>query len=125
MPKSTVSRSVARLEAALATRLFQRNTREVGLTEAGLLLQERCADILSRVNETVDQISGLSAAPRGTLRILAGPADPDEIIAVAMSVSTGTIPLVSSHVFTAPSNRRDRSQGLTPASLVFLKTRRS
>jgi DNA-binding transcriptional LysR family regulator len=107
MPKSTVSRSVARLEAALATRLFQRNTREVGLTEAGLLLQERCADILSRVNETVDQISGLSAAPRGTLRILAGTADPDEIIAVAMSVSAGTIPLVSSHVFTAPSNRRD------------------
>ena len=56
MPKSTVSRSVARLESALATRLFQRNTREVGLTEAGLLLQERCADILSRVNETVDQM---------------------------------------------------------------------
>lgn len=72
MPKSTVSRSVARLESALATRLFQRNTREVGLTEAGLLLQERCADILSRVNETVDHISGLSAAPRGTLRISAG-----------------------------------------------------
>jgi len=72
MPKSTVSRSVGRLESALATRLFQRNTREVGLTEAGLLLQERCADILSRVNETVDHISGLGAAPRGTLRISAG-----------------------------------------------------
>jgi LysR family transcriptional regulator, regulator for bpeEF and oprC len=72
MPKSTVSRSVARLEAALATRLFQRNTREVGLTDAGLLLQERCADILSRVNEAVDHIGGLSAAPRGTLRISAG-----------------------------------------------------
>ena len=72
MPKSTVSRSVGRLESALATRLFQRNTREVGLTEAGLLLQERCADIFSRVNETVDHISGLSAAPRGTLRISAG-----------------------------------------------------
>jgi LysR family transcriptional regulator for bpeEF and oprC len=72
IPKSTVSRSVGRLEAALATRLFQRNTREVGLTEAGLLLQERCADILSRVNEAVDHIGGLSSAPRGTLRISAG-----------------------------------------------------
>jgi LysR family transcriptional regulator, regulator for bpeEF and oprC len=72
VPRSTVSRSIGRLEAALGTRLFQRNTREVGLTEAGLFLQERCADILSRVNETVDHISDLSSVPRGTLRISAG-----------------------------------------------------
>ena len=32
MPKTNVSRAIARLEHSLGTRLFQRTTREVGLT---------------------------------------------------------------------------------------------
>ena len=40
-PKSSVSRSVARLEAELGTRLLQRTTREVVPTEGGMLLRER------------------------------------------------------------------------------------
>jgi len=72
MPKSSVSRSVARLEAELATRLVQRTTREVRLTESGVALQERCADILARVGQTTDYLASLGAGPRGLLKVSAG-----------------------------------------------------
>jgi DNA-binding transcriptional LysR family regulator len=71
MPKSGVSRSVARLEAELGTRLCQRTTREVVLTEQGAALLERCADIMDKVAETVGYVGALGAAPRGALRISA------------------------------------------------------
>ena len=53
LPKSTVSRSVARLEDALAARLLQRTTREVQLTAAGEVLREnarKCSDGLARLS---------------------------------------------------------------------------
>ena len=40
-PRSSVSRSIARLEAALGTRLIHRTTREVELTPAGESLMAR------------------------------------------------------------------------------------
>ena len=72
LPKSSVSRSIARLETALGVRLCQRTTRKVVLTEAGVALMERCADIMGQVEETVDYVGGLAVAPRGALRISAG-----------------------------------------------------
>jgi LysR family transcriptional regulator, regulator for bpeEF and oprC len=72
LPKSSVSRSVARLEAALGVRLCQRTTRQVVLTEPGVALMARCADIMGKVKETVDYVGGLTATPRGLLRITTG-----------------------------------------------------
>lgn len=72
LPKSNVSRSVARLETELGTRLLQRTTREVALTEPGILLKERCIDILARVGETIDYVGNLRAMPRGHLKVTAG-----------------------------------------------------
>jgi len=72
LPKSSVSRGVARLEAGLGTRLLQRTTREVVLTEPGRVLQERCVGILANVAEASDQVASLGAEPRGRLRVSAG-----------------------------------------------------
>jgi len=72
IPKSSVSRGVARLEAELGARLCQRTTREVVLTEQGAALLERCADIMDKVAETIGYVGALGAAPRGALRITAG-----------------------------------------------------
>jgi LysR family transcriptional regulator, regulator for bpeEF and oprC len=72
LPKSSVSRSVARLETELGTRLLQRTTREVVLTEAGTLLRVRCVDILTSIGEAVDLMAGFASAPRGLLRVSAG-----------------------------------------------------
>jgi len=72
IPKSSVSRAVARLESELGARLCQRTSREVVLTEQGAALLERCADIMDKVAETVGYVGALGAAPRGALRITAG-----------------------------------------------------
>ena len=72
MPKSSVSRTITLLEQELGTRLLQRSTRAVVLTDSGTAFRDRCADILARVGETVDYIGRLSGSPRGTLRIGAG-----------------------------------------------------
>jgi LysR family transcriptional regulator for bpeEF and oprC len=72
LPKSSVSRSVARLETELGTRLLQRTTREVVLTESGTLLRARCVSILASVGEAIDVVGGFASAPQGLLRISAG-----------------------------------------------------
>jgi DNA-binding transcriptional LysR family regulator len=69
IPKSTVSRCVARLEEELGIRLVQRTTHCVQLTESGRALKERCSEILSRVDEAVDYVSSLNASPKGHLKI--------------------------------------------------------
>lgn len=72
MPKSSVSRAVARLEAELATRLLQRSTREVTPTQAGEAVRERCRDILGSVAEARDYLASMGAAPRGKLKVTSG-----------------------------------------------------
>jgi DNA-binding transcriptional LysR family regulator len=72
LPKSSVSRSIARLERELGTRLLQRTTREVVLTEAGNLLRTRCVDILTSIGEAIALVGGFASAPRGLLRVSAG-----------------------------------------------------
>jgi DNA-binding transcriptional LysR family regulator len=72
LPKSSVSRSVARLETVLGTRLLQRTTRDVVLTEAGVVLRARCVDILASIGDAVDLVDAFASAPRGLLTVSAG-----------------------------------------------------
>jgi LysR family transcriptional regulator, regulator for bpeEF and oprC len=69
IPKSTISRCVARLETQLGVRLIQRTTHSVRLTDSGLALKRRCTEILIHVNEAIDYVSSLSASPKGLLKI--------------------------------------------------------
>ena len=66
MPKSTVSRCVVRLETQLGTRLIQRTTHSVRLTEAGLALKERCAEILTRVKESTSPFAWVICQTHGS-----------------------------------------------------------
>jgi DNA-binding transcriptional LysR family regulator len=73
MPKSSVSRSLVRLEGAVGATLVERSTRRLGLTDAGLLLQRHARRILDDVGEAEAAITGFVGAPRGTLRVSAPP----------------------------------------------------
>jgi len=73
MPVSTVSRRLAELEDRLGTRLLERSTRQIRLTEVGAEILEHARRGLE-IEETVSAIaSNRSAAARGTLRISVPP----------------------------------------------------
>lgn len=63
--KSSVSRSVTRLETMLDAPLLQRTTRKVSLTPRGRELKERCVDILSRIHETIGYVGPVDQRPTG------------------------------------------------------------
>lgn len=69
MPKSTVSKKVSDLEARLGTRLLQRTTRRLALTDAGRVYFERAEQIVAQVAEAENAVAELQANPRGLLRV--------------------------------------------------------
>lgn len=73
VPKSSVSRSLARIEQETGARLVERSTRRLALTDAGLLLQRHARRILDDVGEAEAAIAGFVGVPRGTLRVSAPP----------------------------------------------------
>jgi len=80
MPANTLSRHVSQLEAALQTRLMQRSTRKLTLTEAGSSFYDRCAAAVDEVIEAGRTVVGSNAVPGGTVRV-AAPADFLELFA--------------------------------------------
>jgi DNA-binding transcriptional LysR family regulator len=72
IPKSTVSRRVAKLEERLKSRLLQRTTRQLSLTTDGRAYYEHCARIVEELEEAERALSGLQGTARGTLRVTAG-----------------------------------------------------
>jgi DNA-binding transcriptional LysR family regulator len=69
IPKSTVSRRVAELEARVGVRLLQRTTRKLALTDSGRLYYEHAARALAELELAERAVGELQAVPRGTLRI--------------------------------------------------------
>lgn len=71
LSRAQVSKSVMQLEDHLGTRLLNRTTRRVSLTETGRIYHERCQVILSDIEE-IEEIAGdLSTRPRGRLTLSA------------------------------------------------------
>ncbi|MFM2420201.1 MAG: hypothetical protein RL385_4924 [Pseudomonadota bacterium] len=70
-PKSSVSRSVSALEAALGVSLFHRTTREVRLTTAGSAFYAQARPVLAAFRQLTGSLPEQEAEPSGTLRITA------------------------------------------------------
>jgi DNA-binding transcriptional LysR family regulator len=66
---ANVTRYVNELEAHLGTRLLNRTSRRLSLTEGGETLYARCKTLLDDVAETEGLVSSASVEPRGRLRI--------------------------------------------------------
>ena len=69
MPKSTLSRRVAALEARLGVRLIERSTRRFRVTEVGQAFHERCRAILLDVQQAEAAVSEALSEPRGVVRV--------------------------------------------------------
>lgn len=70
---SAVSRAVARLEGRVGVRLFDRNPREVSLTEEGHRFHTKVMPLLAGLEEAATEAAGAAAVVRGRLRVSVDP----------------------------------------------------
>jgi DNA-binding transcriptional LysR family regulator len=70
---SAVSRAVARLEARVGVRLFDRNPREVSLTEEGRRFHAQVMPLLAGLDEAAAEAAGAATVVRGRLRVSVDP----------------------------------------------------
>src|SRR5262249_40517351 len=64
----------SQLEARLNVRLFERTTRRIALTDAGITYLDGCQRALELIDETESHVVALSSELRGRLRVVAGSA---------------------------------------------------
>lgn len=66
---TATSRHVAELESHLQTRLLNRTTRRISLTESGRAFYERCVQVLADLEEAEQEASRAAVVPRGTIKL--------------------------------------------------------
>lgn len=71
LPKSSVSRRVARLEERLGARLINRSTRRLSVTEVGWRYYEYCDRIERELAEASGVVESYQSEPSGLLRVTA------------------------------------------------------
>jgi DNA-binding transcriptional LysR family regulator len=71
LSRAMASKLVMDLEAHLGSRLLNRTTRKVSLTEPGAAYLERCRDILAAIEEAEREIAAQASEPTGRLRVTA------------------------------------------------------
>ncbi|AOU99153.1 transcriptional regulator [Acidihalobacter yilgarnensis] len=71
MSTSSVSRSISRLERALGTKLLQRTTRRLRLSESGQAIHERCLDMMSAARSIVSISEEYGREVSGSIRVSA------------------------------------------------------
>jgi DNA-binding transcriptional LysR family regulator len=69
LPKSSVSRRIANLEARLGVRLIERSTRSLRLTEIGVSFYERCRAILADLDAAEREVAVQRGEPVGLVRM--------------------------------------------------------
>lgn len=69
LSRAQVSKSVMQLEAHLGTRLLNRTTRRIGLTDSGRIYYQRCREILDEIAEAEECAREDNAEPRGVLTV--------------------------------------------------------
>ncbi len=83
--RAMATKHIMHLEGVLGTRLFNRTTRSLSLTDVGASYLERCQQVLLEVEEMEAAVTHLQTEPRGVLRISAPPVIGATHIASAVS----------------------------------------
>ena len=94
LPKSSVSRNVARLEQELGVRLLQRTTRRLRLTEAGSAFYHKARGALATLEEAALAAADHGHEARGTVRLTA-PVDLGELLAEPIARFVGEHPQIA------------------------------
>lgn len=98
LPKASVSQRVSALESHLGTRLLQRSTRRVALTDDGRAYYVQCLRLLADIEAVEDALRGQApgfASPSGLLRVDTLPSVAKGVIAPALPDFTARFPRMS------------------------------
>jgi DNA-binding transcriptional LysR family regulator len=111
---SAVSRAVARLEARVGVRLFDRNPREVSLTEEGRRFHTQVMPLLAGLDEAADEAAGAAAVVRGRLRVSVDPWFARMVLAPKLQQFLVRYPLLSVD-FSTSNYRQEMMAGIDVA----------
>lgn len=89
---SSVSRAVAALEGRIRTRLFERTTRSLALTQAGELYLARAPAIIEAATRLLDESSSVRSDPVGMVRVTASVAFGQTCIVPLLGIFAGRFP---------------------------------
>lgn len=97
VPKATLSRRVAALEARLRVQLLHRGSRLFQLTDLGQAYYQHCQAMLVEADAADEQVARLQAEPRGTLRLSCPPALMNNEFAELIAAFMAAYPRVNVH----------------------------
>ncbi|UWQ35329.1 LysR family transcriptional regulator (plasmid) [Leisingera sp. M527] len=98
LPKSNVSRRLARLEDRLGVKLIERNTRSSRLTPIGVRYADYCRLMVEEANAADAVVEASFAEPTGELHVSASVLVGQEIIAPAIAAYVQEYPKVQVHL---------------------------
>lgn len=81
VPKSSVSRLIARLEAEFGQPLFDRSTRHFRLSDAGVVLRPYAEQVVNTLIDAQTALDGVASEPQGLLRVNTTPSFAQGLIA--------------------------------------------
>ncbi|MCV3208647.1 LysR family transcriptional regulator [Mesorhizobium sp. YC-39] len=114
---SAVSRAVARLEARVGVRLFDRNPREVNLTEEGRRFHTQVMPLLAGLDEAAAEAAGAAVVVRGRLRVSVDPWFARMVLASKLQQFLARYPLLSVDLST--SNYREEMMAGVDVAVRF------
>lgn len=98
LSQPTLSRQLRDMEEELGKQLFIRSNRNITLTEEGMILRKRAAEILELVAKATDEIALSDETIAGDITIGAGESDVVRFLVKAASALQKEYPLVHLHV---------------------------
>lgn len=98
VPKSKLSRRVARLEQRLGVRLLHRTTRRFAVTEVGAEYLRHCRAMLSEAEQAEASVAEQASEPSGTVRLSCPPTLLHDAVGPILTRFLNEWPKVSLHV---------------------------
>jgi DNA-binding transcriptional LysR family regulator len=114
---SGVSRAVARLEARVGVRLFDRTPRSAALTEEGHLFYNRVMPLLAGIEEAAGEAAGAATAVSGKLRVNVDPWFARMVLAPRLPLFLDRHPLLSLDLIV--SNHREEMMAGVDVAVRF------
>src|ERR1700720_1225142 len=117
LTQSGVSRAVARLEARVGVRLFDRTPRSVTLTEEGRRFHAQVIPLLAGIEEAATEAAGAAAAVSGKLRVNVDPWFSRMVLAPKLPRFLAQYPLLSLDLIV--SNHREEMMAGADVAVRF------